>query len=213
MSKIHLEILDHMRKEIFEQLKSFDKNCYLAGGTALALHLGHRRSFDFDLFTPIPINHTLLKQVKDVFGEVTYSINTTDQITFSSNSNISISFLYYWFTLLQKKRDSNSISLASIEDIMADKAHTIGRRAIWRDYVDIFYVLKKDIMDILQIIEYAQKKFSGEFVTEQFLEQLVYYDDIEIVDIDWLKEEFSAKEIQEYLKNIAQQAVKNLLNN
>jgi len=211
MSKIYLEILDPVRKQVFEQLKSFDLTCYLAGGTALALQLGHRRSFDFDLFTPQPIGHMLHKQVKEVFGEVVYSLNTADQITYTSDSNISITFLYYWFPLLNQKNTTSSISLASIEDIMADKAHTIGRRAIWRDYVDIYYVLKNNIMNVGQIITSAQKKFSGEFVTEQFLEQLAYYDDVEIIDVDWLKDAYDTDDIQKYLTHVAQQELKRLL--
>ena len=210
MSKIYLEIFDQQRRETFQKLKTFGSKSYLAGGTALALQIGHRRSFDFDLFTPKPIGNSLRKQVRNIFGDVQYSHNTADQVIFETVENISVTFLHYWFSLLYGKIDTNSIPLASISDIVADKAHTIGRRAIWRDYVDVFYVLKQNLMNIEDIISDAQNKFKGEFVAEQFLEQLVYYDDIELVDIDWLKEEYDTKEIKSFLQEKVRAYVKTI---
>ena len=148
--------------------------------------------------------------MRNIFGDVQYSHNTADQVIFETVENISVTFLHYWFSLLSGKIDTNSIPLASISDIVADKAHTIGRRAIWRDYVDVFYVLKQNLMNIEDIISDAQNKFKGEFVAEQFLEQLVYYDDIELVDIDWLKEEYDTKEIKSFLQEKVRAYVKTI---
>ncbi|PIZ64614.1 hypothetical protein CO051_01400 [Candidatus Roizmanbacteria bacterium CG_4_9_14_0_2_um_filter_39_13] len=148
--------------------------------------------------------------MRNIFGDVQYSHNTADQVIFETVENISVTFLHYWFSLLYGKIDTNSIPLASISDIVADKAHTIGRRAIWRDYVDVFYVLKQNLMNIEDIISDAQNKFKGEFVAEQFLEQLVYYDDIELVDIDWLKEEYDTKEIKSFLQEKVRAYVKTI---
>lgn len=200
MSKIYLEIFDQQRKDTFDMLRAFQNNCYLAGGTALALQIGHRRSVDFDLFTPKPVNTILKKKVRDTFGDVRFYINSADQISFNATRDISITLLYYWFPLLGKLIHTDSVPLAPVADILADKAHTLGRRAVWRDYGDIYYVLKENILSIEALITNAKKKFGGEFVTEQFLEQLVYYDDVEIVQINWLGKEYSTKEIQDFLK-------------
>lgn len=51
MSKIYLEILDKERIKIFQKMGDFKRIGYLAGGTALALQIKHRKSFDFDIFT------------------------------------------------------------------------------------------------------------------------------------------------------------------
>jgi len=48
---MHTEILSKEQKELFPFLKRYQRSFYLVGGTAIALHLGHRRSVDFDLFT------------------------------------------------------------------------------------------------------------------------------------------------------------------
>jgi len=210
MSKIHLEIFDKQRTETFKKLKVFGETCYLAGGTALALQIGHRHSFDFDLFIPNQINNSLLKKVREIFGKVRFSINTVDQITFVTKENISVTFLAYWFPLLKEKITTTSVPMASLFDIIADKAQTIGRRAVWRDYADIFYILNKNIASIQEIITLAHKKFGGEFVPEQFLEQLVYYDDVEIVDIDWIEQKYSPNEIKTFFKKKVQDYVETI---
>lgn len=204
MSKIHLEILDLERKQILQSLKTFKDTCYLAGGTALALQTGHRLSVDFDLFTPKPLGNILRKQIRDTFGDVRFYINSEDQISFSSKQNISITFLYYWFPLIRPKVATNSVSYASIIDIISDKAQTLGRRAVWRDYADIFYVLKHNITSLETIIVNACQKFGGEFVKEQFLEQLVYFEDVEIVKINWIKEQYAANDIKSFLEKFVQ---------
>ena len=50
------EILSARQKDLLPFLKKFKKNYYLVGGTAIALHIGHKRSIDFDLFTHLPLN-------------------------------------------------------------------------------------------------------------------------------------------------------------
>jgi hypothetical protein len=102
------------------------------------------------------------------------------------------------------------MSLATVQDIAADKAHTIGRRAIWRDYVDIYFLLKKNILKLHQIISLAEKKFGGEFNQALFLDQLVYFDDLEVVPITFIKERpdpseiksFLSKEVSAYLQKV-----------
>ena len=71
------------------------------------------------------------------------------------------------------------LDLASVADISADKAITIGRRAVWRDYVDFFVLLKEKYYGITEIINFAKKKFKGEFNEALFLQQLTYFKDVE----------------------------------
>ena len=47
---MHTEILSKEQKEILPYLAQFKKSYYLVGGTAIALHIGHRESIDFNLF-------------------------------------------------------------------------------------------------------------------------------------------------------------------
>jgi len=199
MSKIHQEFFDKDRLEVYNQLIHFQNIGYLAGGTALALQLNHRISVDFDIFVSSAISNQLRLKAERVFGNLKYYVESSDQISFTTEKNINITFVWYYFPLLLPKIPTSSIQLASISDIAADKAHTIGKRAVWRDYVDLFYIIKNDILTLTEIIKLAEKKFKGEFIATQFLEQLVYFNDLTITKIDYIREKYTPAEIKSLL--------------
>lgn len=208
MSKIHLELLDEKRQKVFLDLSLFKDEGYLAGGTALALQINHRKSEDFDVFINKSINNDFRLKIKKVFGNVIFSLDTGDQINFTTFNGIKITFLWYYFPAINPLVQTQSISLASIEDIASDKAITVGRRAIWRDYVDLFYLLKEKIFDLKKIIDLAKNKFKGEFVETQFLEQLSYFGDLKIMPIEYVGEAHSPKEIKSFLEKQVSSYVK-----
>src|SRR3990167_10548556 len=115
MSKIYLGLLDSARQKVFHQLRMFEQDGYLAGGTALALQLNHRKSVDFDVFVKKPIGSSLRRKIKTIFGDQPYEVNTTDQITFPLSVGIEITFLYYWYPHIRPLVLTTSLSLASVE--------------------------------------------------------------------------------------------------
>jgi len=199
MSKIYFELLDNDRLIVFNKLKAFKNEGYLAGGTALTLQLKHRVSEDFDVFINRETDNKLQLKVKKIFGEVIFSVNSTDQISFITHNGVKVTFLWYYFKPLNPAVLTASLSLASIGDITSDKAQTIRRRAVWRDYVDIFYLLKNKYVDFNKTIKMAHEKFKGEFVSTQFLEQLRYFDDVKTVPIEFVKKKYTDDEIKSYL--------------
>jgi predicted nucleotidyltransferase component of viral defense system len=61
-------VLDSSRSSILDKLSKFKDEFYLAGGTALALQIGHRISVDFDFFTTKEFdNFSLLKKLDHIF--------------------------------------------------------------------------------------------------------------------------------------------------
>ncbi len=205
MSKIYLELLDEARQKVFTKLRIFERDGYLAGGTALALQLNHRKSVDFDVFVKKPIDSSLRRKIKTTFGDQPYEVNTADQITFPIGEGIEMTFLYYWYPPVRLLVKTPSLSLASTEDIIADKAHTLGRRALWRDYVDLFIVMKEHGLTVTRIIDLAAQKFSGEFVKEQFLEQLSYFDDVAVVPVEFISRSYTPEEIKTFLTTQAKE--------
>src|SRR3989338_7623443 len=77
---MHIEALNNNTKIVWEKC-AFLEGFYLAGGTALALQIGHRTSVDLDFFSSNPIKKTLLSEVEKVFGTVTPIIKTKDELT------------------------------------------------------------------------------------------------------------------------------------
>jgi len=72
---MHHNILSDKQSQLLPFLRKFKKNYYLAGGTAIALHIGHRHSIDFDLFTNSTINK------KKISSEI-IKLNTSSQPLF-----------------------------------------------------------------------------------------------------------------------------------
>lgn len=211
MSKIYLEILDKERQDVFQKLSQFRADGYLAGGTSLSLQIKHRKSFDFDIFIPKQITTSLKSKVREIFKEPIYYIDSKDQISFRTTNNINVTFLWYYFDSLFPLIPTYSLSLASIKDIAADKAHTLGRRAAWRDYVDLFFLLKDHEITLKEVSVLAEKKFGGEFNKALFLQQLSYFEDIEETGVEFIDQSYSFKEIKHYLETKVEEYVKEIV--
>ncbi len=93
----------------------------------------------------------------------------------------------------------DQVSLSSFKDIASDKAYAIGRRPEYRDYVDLFIILKNGFK-IEQTILDASDKFGGEFSEKLFLSQLVYFEDIKDFSVDFIKEKHTIEEIKDFFK-------------
>lgn len=203
MSPLYYDLLDKERRKVFEGLKSFQREAILAGGTALCLQIGHRLSFDFDLFLARELKKTDLRKLRRLFKIKEVRLNTSEQLNAVTAQDILITLDYYPYQPLFKKISTISLPLFFFKDIALDKALTIGRRALWRDYVDLFFLLKKEYITLKEIMNLAEKKFDIEFNPRLFLEQLTYFKDLKITKISWVKEKYSSKEIQEFFKKIA----------
>jgi len=197
---MNLEVLTEAGKDIFPLLGKFE-DFYLAGGTALALQIGHRISVDFDLFSEKEISKNLLAKVKRIFENKTIipSVNNPDELTVFLNG-VKTTFLRYPFPVKNKLIDCNGIKLLDAKEIASTKAYTIGRRGTIKDYVDLYFVLSERISFLDEIMETAKSKFGNEFNDRLFLEQLVYFNDIEETNILFLKKPVSKKELEEFFK-------------
>jgi len=206
---MHLEALTEQSKSIFPRLAQFSGEFYLAGGTALALQIGHRISVDFDLFSEQPIEKTLESQIKRIFSDLPVStlVNNPDELTVVVGDT-KITFLYYPFPLLFDKVSYEGIRLLSVKEIAATKAYTIGRRGSYKDYIDLYFIFSERNATLMEVIALAEKKYGSEFNGRLFLEQLVFLADIEDTAIELLRggpldppalESFFASEIKKLI--------------
>lgn len=180
----HLEILDKSRRELLVKLLSFTKDFVLAGGTALALQINHRKSFDFDFFSRSPIKKGFLEKVSQSILISNVSVDTTDELTFFTKNSIKITFLYYPFPhVFPIETLENGLKLFSVKDIAVKKAYVIGRRGEYRDYFDLYTILKNKYMNLPELISYSKKMYGSLFEEKLFLQQLVYFGDLLNYDI------------------------------
>ncbi len=192
---MHQEALTNKGKEIFSKLKDFP-GYYLAGGTALALQIGHRISVDFDLFSSENIPESLLTKVKRTFNQASISVavNNPDELTVFIDDT-KTSFIKYPFPVLLDLVDIDGVSALSAKEIGATKAYTVGRRGSFKDYVDLFFILRDRLSSLEEIINLADRKYGDEFNGRLFLEQLAYAEDIQDTKLILLKDRQLTKDL------------------
>lgn len=201
MSRIFIDILDRDKLEVFKQLKVFSGGRYLVGGTALALQLGHRKSVDFDLFSNVNISPQDREEVVKIFGSgLRFTADNPDQLTFLTPRSVKVTFAYTPHRPLYKliTHQSLPLSLLSAPDIASDKAFTIGRRAVYRDYVDLYFIIQSGI-PLSQIINDATQRYGALFSEKLFLEQLEYMGDLSSRQIEFVDKPRTFDEIHEFL--------------
>jgi hypothetical protein len=185
-------------KKLFPLLKKFS-GFYLAGGTGLALQIKHRISIDFDLFSRNKIPRNLLQEVEKIFSgqKIKISVNNSDELTIFIDE-IKITFLHYPFAVYSQYVEIEGVKAISPREIAFTKAYSIGRRGSYKDYVDLYFLLKGGYISLGEIIKNNQKIFGDGFSDRLFLEQLVYMKDVDEIDIKFLKTKVSKKDLEIY---------------
>ncbi|MGE4346161.1 MAG: nucleotidyl transferase AbiEii/AbiGii toxin family protein [Flavobacteriaceae bacterium] len=145
----------------------------LAGGTSLALQIGHRNSVDIDLFGKSEIQHDLFFDVLGEYGNVEVSRNTKN-IFISEVNGIKVDFVNYKYPVLDKFMVVNGVRMFSKKDIAAMKIGAITGRGSKKDFIDLYFLLEDfSLREILDF--YNQKYYDGsEFMA---LKSLTYFDD------------------------------------
>jgi len=195
---MHQEILNDKQKDILPIVEIF-KDFGLVGGTALAFHFGHRRSIDFDLFSNKQFSNIgIQKKISEKLKIEHVFVNQKDEYTVLVNG-VKLTFLCYPFKIEFTERFGN-IKIADPLTIAALKAYALGRRAKWKDYVDIYFILKQ--YSIKDIINKAESIFGHDFNEKIFRTQLSYFDDIDYSEeVEYLPGyEIDNREIEKVLK-------------
>lgn len=155
---------------------------YLAGGTALALQLGHRISLDLDFFSnqnllsTIDRSHLITELKKSGPVEILESSEGTCHLKLES---VLVSLFRYDYALLKPLSDKwHTIPIAHTKDIAAMKLSAIVGRGTKKDFVDIFFLSKK--FGLKMIFSAGEEKFPDQpnFIM-QATRALLYFEDAE----------------------------------
>jgi len=194
-------ILDKKRINILPLLKEFRKDFYLAGGTALALQIGHRDSIDFDFFCTDEIDtKKLFKKIKTVFNEHTVLKTQEEKNTLSVfiDNHIKLSFFTFEYKLVGKSLNEEYLRLASIPDIACMKFSAITSRARSKDYIDLYFILRANRLE--DLLMKCVKKMP-DLDTNLILKSLVFFEDIEEEKITFKNNnKISFSQVKEFLK-------------
>ncbi|MDD3506602.1 MAG: nucleotidyl transferase AbiEii/AbiGii toxin family protein [Sulfurimonas sp.] len=184
--------------ELIETCDFLEKYIFV-GGSALALHICHRKSEDLGFFT---FEDSFDK--KEIFEyikrfENKEILNQTDEQIDLLINGVKVTFFNAKWNFLKPKRSSR-FNLATLESIAAMKVNVLFLRAKFRDYYDLYF-LAKEKMSIKEIFKASEHIVEG-ITFKLFAVALVYIDDIEDDDISHLqpKERLSKEKIREFFQ-------------
>lgn len=201
---MHQEILSAAQLELLPLLKRFSKKFFLAGGTAIALHIGHRRSLDFDLFSSTPFRNTAIKNavLDSGFHKIQLLYEDGGQLDLAVNG-IKITFLHFPFNIPHKVNFRPFITLPSLNDLAAMKAYALGRRGKWKDYVDLFTIFNNHL-PFNDVVNRTGELFGGAWNEKLFRGQLCYFDDIDYSEaVDYVGEAWPDELVRSELTRLA----------
>ncbi|MCX6251189.1 MAG: nucleotidyl transferase AbiEii/AbiGii toxin family protein [Bacteroidetes bacterium] len=196
---MHTEIFDKNQVELLPHIKNFQRSFYMVGGTAIALHLGHRRSIDFDLFSP----SALVKyRIKGKLLQIPFKkipvFEDYNQLHLQIN-NIKVTFFHFPYPIKHPVKVDSFITIPTLLSLASMKAFALGRRAKWKDYVDLFFILKYHY-SIRDICRESEIIFGSQFSGKLFREQLAFHKDIDHTEpIEYLIPPIHEDEIKKFL--------------
>ena len=209
---LHYEVLGRKRRSMLPDIIFLKDRFYLGGGTALALHIGHRTSIDFDYFTNRQFDNTgIFREFESIFknSRIEKTQDIADTLSFVIDNEIKFSFFNIKDNPVLLLINSEYFNLLSELDISAMKIIALPRAA-YRDYVDLYFILKRH--NLRDIINFTRKKYRN-FDEGIYLKCLLSYDDVEISPISF-KPGFkrNKKDIFSSIENQTRRYLKNQLN-
>ena len=173
------QIITSETKRVLEQIaESFlIKKFYLAGGTALAIQLGHRQSIDLDWFLAGKFSNA---EIKNALTKVwVFKLTSEEEGTIHGILNgVKVSFLFYGYGMLYPLVDYKNVRLADERDIAAMKIDAVSSRGSKKDFIDIYFLLEK--YSLSELIGFFEKKYKKiKFNKLHILKSLVYFEDAE----------------------------------
>ena len=183
---------------------------YFTGGTALAeFYLHHRVSEDLDFFSDFEIHHEVVDSFLDKvvslknanYEKKTISGHAIAMMHFPGGENLKVDFVYQPYKPLEKGKTYNDLRIASLWDMAVDKLYTIFNRAKARDFVDLYFAIKKIDCDFDQLLSALEEKYRASFDKVSLYSRLPIVKDVS--DYPTMLVPFDKKEMEEYYLKLA----------
>jgi hypothetical protein len=156
-------------------------NAYLAGGTAVALQLGHRESVDFDWFSATLFDAEAVAESLAEIGRV--RVSEMKKGTFHGFvDGVQVTWLYYPNPMLGElvvSPDMPGLRLASLTDIALMKWSALSSRGSRKDFIDLYFIARTGL-EIRSLVPLLGKKFPNSNINYyHMIKSLSYFDDAE----------------------------------
>ena len=179
--------------------QEFIRQTYLAGGSSLALQLGHRKSIDFDFFTEKELDLKKVKKLMQSIG-VYKSESETPKTLVGEFNRIKFSLFHYPYKLIDETNQFGGINLANIRDIAAMKLAAITDRGTKKDYIDLYFLAKNKFSFEKMFVFYNKKYHIFESNKLTLLKALQYFEDADNSDMPEMIAKTSWAEVKKFLQ-------------
>lgn len=199
---MHTEALDENSRNNLLILKKGNllNDFYLAGGTAVALHLGHRISYDLDFFSHKSFDGLALGRMLSALGDYRNKFMDGNNLIGGFNGT-SISFIFYKPEMIGKYHQFEGINITAIDDLIGMKIEAISSRGKKRDFIDLFSMMKYkniSITDAMFLYREKYKNFNPSII--HALKSLMYFSDAENDPLPEMKTPIQWQEVKNFFE-------------
>lgn len=181
MTALHAEVLDEKTADLLSRIGAGQafRDFYLAGGTGLALQLGHRISLDLDLFSERPWSAPPLLGALRALGPTVIDQESEGTLV-GSVGGVRVSFFYYPYSLLEPLlRPTGGVPVAGLLDIACMKLIAVSQRGSRKDFIDLYF-LRDAGVDLRVALGALPRKMPGvEHNLVHLARSLAYFADAE----------------------------------
>lgn len=202
----HIEVMSAPMRRAFAQVAPLlsERGFYLAGGTAVALYYGHRRSVGLDWFCFEPFDPIeLVQQLRDAGADI-QSVSPAENTLIARLGRTKLSCFTYRYPMVAPLRfwQEYQASLASPEDLICMKLAAILQCGAKRDFIDL-YVLAQQIPLPKALSLYVQKYGAAE--SASLVYALTYFDDADAEPTPPMRIRLNWRTVKAFLREQARQ--------
>ncbi len=177
-----LDTLPPAQRRLWTELVDVPPQFVLYGGTALALHLGHRTSVDFDFFAAIEIDPDELLGSIQFLSDATVVQKGPNKLTAMVDREGSVLLSFFGVPRLKRLRSGGTardvhLRVASLLDLAGTKAAVVQKRAEAKDYIDLDAILTTGGIDLPTALSAAKLIYGDQFNPELTLKALCFFGD------------------------------------
>ncbi len=183
-----LEILPLAQRRMWESLSAIPDIFTLYGGTAVALHIGHRTSIDFDFFADREFDPAGLYRTVPFLKRSTVIQQEPNTLTCLAGDRDKVKISFFGLPYLARCRaplisPGNRLKVASLIDLAATKVSVVQQRAQMKDYLDIAAILAAGI-SLPEALAAAKLVYGDAFNPTPSLKALSYFGDGDLPSLD-----------------------------
>jgi len=177
-----LDVLPPAQRRLWDELGSVPHTFVLYAGTAVALHLGHRQSIDFDFFSDAAFVPVQLREAMPFLRDATIVQQAPNTLGARVERDGVVRLSFFGVPALRRLRpplvaSGNGVQIASLLDLAGTMAAAVQQRAEAKDYVDLDAILRDGKIDLPMALGAAAAIYGATFNPLPTLKALTYFDD------------------------------------